>query len=334
MRICIFNNKYVKTAFAMGMMTIAVLVAGCTQQPVKELSHNAVQRTLPSRWYDHTYLEYFDAYGPVRTIVNSEQKLVFNRDGRLIRQLTQSSGGNLEIRYDYHDDGRLDRITSYHNGARYRLSEYHYDEDKKLQQVRYLDYRSEQQFHSRHKTQPVKSGWFAVDIPVEQVDLPLYKQFDDQGQLVWSSASDFNHGVGRHFNLSVGDSVISSRVINAYTMQMQGIGGYGYEYDGEGRLWKVTSYNDNNNEVYHTTRYFYNEQGLLKAEAKLLVGKSLFNDSLNPDQAQTQTVNYDYHSTDQYGNWSYRTVVVTSDSRRNEFEHKRQIEYFADNNKS
>lgn len=313
------------------VVVIGAIVASCTQQPIKELSHKAVQRTLPSHWYDSSYLEYFDAYGPVRTIVNSDQKLAFSRDGRLVSQLSQSSGGDFEIRYSYFDDGRLDRITSYRNGAQYRLSEYHYDDNKDLQQVRYLDYISEQQFNSEHKTQHLKSGWFAVDLPVEQVDLPLYKQFDDQGQLVWSSSSDFNNGVGRHFNLSVGDAVISSRVINAYTIQMHGIGGYGYEYDGQGRLWKVTSYNDNNHDVYHTTRYFYNEQGLLKAEAKLLLGKSLFNDSLNPDQAQTQTVNYDYHGTDQYGNWTYRTVIVTNDGKQNRFEQKRQIEYFVDN---
>ena len=310
------------------VMVIVVFAASCTQQSVKGLSHKAVERTQPSRWYDNSYLDYFDAYGPVRAIINSEQELVFNRDGRLLSQLSQNTGGDFDIRYAYYDDGRLDRITSYRNGAQYRLSEYQYDDNNELQQVYYLDYGSGQQFHSKHKTQALKSGWFVVDIPIEQVDLPLYKQFDDQGRLVWSSKSDFNNGVGRHFNLSVSDSVFSSRVINAYTLQMHGVGGYGYEYDGQGRLWKVTSYNENNLDVYHTTRYFYSEQGLLEAEAKLLLGKSLFNDSLNPDQPQTQTVNYDYHGTDQYGNWTYRTVIVTSDGRQNRFDQKRRIEYF------
>ncbi|WP_455212359.1 hypothetical protein [Kaarinaea lacus] len=324
-------RAYVKYILAAIVAMIAVFTAGCSQQPSKELSFKAVERTTPSRWYDNSYLEYFDAYGPVRTIINSEQKLVFRADGRLESQLSQNSGGDFEIRYNYHDDGRLDRITSYHNGAPYRLSEYQYDDNKDLQQVRYLDYDSGQQFHSKHKTQPLKSGWFAVDLPVEQVELPLYKQFDGQGRLVWSSKSEFNHGVGRHFNLSVGDSVISSRVINAYTLQMHGIGGYGYEYDSQGRLWKVTSYNDDNHDVYHTTRYFYNEQGLIKAEAKLLLGKSLFNDSLNPEQAQSQTVNYHYQSTDQYGNWTYRTVTVTNGGKQNRFEQMRRIEYYVNN---
>ena len=110
---------------------------------------------------------------------------------------------------------------------------------------------------------------------------------------------------------------------------MHGIGGYGYQYDELGRLWKINSYNDNDQNVYHTTSYSYNTQGLLKAELKVLVGKSLFNDSLNP-QAQTQTVSYQYHSTDHYGNWTYRTVIVNDGGRNTRTDQSRRIDDFAD----
>jgi hypothetical protein len=317
-----------RTKLAVSLVIIAVCAVSCTQQPSKGLSHKSVKRPPLSRWYDNSYLEYFDAYGPVRTIISREQKLVFSQNGRLMSLLTQNSDGDFEIRYTYHDDGRLDRITSFRNGGEYRLSEYHYDDDNELQQVRYLDYGSGQQFHSNHKTQPLKTGWFAIDIPVEQIDLPLYKQFNEQGQLIWSSNSDFNNGVGRHFNLSVGDSIFSSHVINEYTLQMQGIGGYGYDYDNQGRLWKVTSFNDNNHNVYHTTTYSYNDQGLIEAETRRMLGKSLFNDSLNPEQPQTQTVNYRYQGTDDFGNWTYRTVIVNSSAKQSRFDEQRRIEYF------
>jgi hypothetical protein len=199
----------VKIKYLAGTVALLGLIMSCAEQPSKQLSNKTVDRPLLSHWYDSTYLEYYDAYGPVRSIANPRQKLEFNQNGRLLRQLSQDGDGDFEVRYAYHDDGRLDRITSYRNGGEYRLSEYLYDENNELRQVRFLDYGSGQQFHSKHKTQRLKSGWFAVDIPVEQIDLPLYKQFDDGGQLVWSSKSGFNHGVGRHFNLPVGDSVFS-----------------------------------------------------------------------------------------------------------------------------
>lgn len=165
---------------AAGIVLTSILVA-CTHQPSKELSGKAVERSMPSHWYDNTYLEYFDAYGPVRAITSSEQKLLFSKNGRLLSQVKLDNAGDFEVRYTYLDDGRLDRITSYNNGGQYRLSEYGYDENNKLQEIRYLDYGSGQQFRSEHKTQPLASGWFTVDVPVEQIDLPLYKQFDAKG---------------------------------------------------------------------------------------------------------------------------------------------------------
>ncbi|MCG6970086.1 MAG: hypothetical protein LJE85_10000 [Gammaproteobacteria bacterium] len=305
----------------------------CSQQPAPRITSQPQPRPQPSHWYDSTYLEYYDAYGPVRMIKDSERKLVFNRNGRLLSQLTQDSGGDFEVRYHYHGDGRLDHITSYRNGAEYRLSDYEYNDNIELQTVRYLDYASGQQFHSRHKIQLLANGgWFSIDIPVERIELPLYKQFDAQGQLVWSSKSDFNHGVGRHFNLSVGDMVISSQVIHENTVQMAGVGGYGYKYDDQGRLGKVTSYSDNDNKAYHTTTYSYSTQGLLAGELKVYMGKSLFNDSLDSNRSPRQEVNYRYFKIDPYGNWTRREVTVRQDGKterfQQQFRQRRRLEYF------
>jgi len=314
-------------------VVVVLVLTACAQQPAKQLSGKAVERSLPSRWYDNTYLEYFDAYGAVRMIATGEQKLLFNEHGRLVSQATMDNLGDFEVRYTYHDDGRLNQINSFNSGGRYRLSEYIYDDNNALQEIRYEDFGSGQKFRSKHKTQPLASGWFSVDVPVEQIDLPLYKQFDEQQQLVWSSKSGFNHGPGRHFSLAVNDSVISAQILNAYTVQMHGIGGYGYEYDDQGRLWQIHSFNDNNHQVYHTTTYSYNEQGLLRAEEKVIVGESLFNDALT-DQEKIQSVSYQYHNTDQYGNWTRRTVIADNGREKTSYKQIRQIEYFVPGSES
>jgi hypothetical protein len=308
---------------------IAIIAfTSCSQQPAQQISSQHAEKAHPSHWYDSTYLEYYDASGPVRSITNDDQKHIFNASGRLLSQLSLNSGGDFEIRYSYHDDGRLDKVVSYRNGAKYRLSDYQYDDHKQLQTVRYLDYASGQQFHSKHQTQPLAKGWFTIDIPVEDVDLPLYKQYNEQGQLVWSSKSDFNHGIGRHFNLTVNDIVISARVDHANTLQMHGVGGYGYEYDNLGRLWKITSYNDNDQQVYHTTTYSYSQQGLLAGELKVYVSDSWFNDSLDNNRSHRQEVDYSYFEIDSHSNWTRRNVLVRQGGKTKRIQQQRRLEYF------
>lgn len=330
---------------------VAIAVGACAHVPPEGLSRKAVVRSAPSKWYDGSYVEYFDAYGPVRTIrllksdkVNVERTLLFNEHGRLVRQENQDNKGILQIRFAYLENGRLQQVKSFVNGSEYRLSQYLYTADdnytadnkytvnnKALQKIRYLDYASGRQKHTQHKIQPLDDdGWFAIEKPVEQIELASYKQFDREGRLVWSSQSGFNHGPGRLFYIAVNDAISNARVIEENTPHMRGTGGYGYEYDAQGRLSKVTSFNGNDNMTYHTTTYRYNEQGLLQRETQVFAGRSLFNESLN--RPMNRTVDYRYHNTDEYGNWTHRIVVIGEGSRQIRFDEKRYITYYATDN--
>jgi hypothetical protein len=314
-------------------LSLLIVVSGCVAPPKTPLLSNvAVKRTVPSHWYDPTHRDYYDVYGPVKklvllpvdadTVKTGRWELYFNHQGRLARQVTTRQGRGFEINYRYNNDGKLSRIDSFADGEAFRSTLFEYGARGVLQNKRFVDHRSQSQFNVKQKRQAVAGGWFQIAKPVEKIAMIDYRRFDIDKGLVWSSKGSLNNGAGHAYYIQTADKINAADVRNGNTPQMQGAGGYGYEYDGRGRLKKVSSFNANGGSLYHYTRYLYNAHGLLRQEIKSVVGESLFN------VARSQQVRYKYQVTDMHGNWTHRIVTVTNGDDSFEYEQQRAIDYY------
>lgn len=309
-------------------LTLSACVSQRHQQP-QQLSGISVSRPAISHWYDDSYADYYDVYGPVKSItyfsnqqVWSKWQVFFNYRGRVQEKVQIRQNKELRMQFYYRGDGQIKTIKSRLGGILYRTTQLSYNSRNELVQTEFVDHANGDSFRINHQTLPVKQGRFTAAIPVEQVDVVNYKHFDDSERLMWSSSAGFNNGVGRMFYIKILDAVFAAKIQRDQAGFARGVGGYGYRYDDNGRLEKATSYNANDFSVYHQTTYHYNDQGLLQSEEKIVTGDSLFNAS------EDELVRYEYRQSDDHGNWLLRRVDVQAPLPSKSFIEKRQIEYF------
>ena len=118
------------------------------------------------------------------------------------------------------------------------------------------------------------------------------------------------------------DAVTSSSVVNQNTDHMAGRGGYRYHYYDGGLLKMVESYNAHDNRLFHVTNYKYDDLQLLVEENRTVKGTSVFNEAI------PETVKYDYHAIDSYGNWLDRTLRYSSKHQQQSYKERRHITYY------
>jgi hypothetical protein len=337
-----FAPRYSGCFFGVAAIACASVITGCgvlsdhSGTPGKRLSNVFVQRATPSRWYDELHREYYDVHGPVSKLTlqpidlhagetsgdASGWELYFDEQGRIKRKVRTLVSPEFEVRYVYRENGTIQRIESRKDQRLYRTTVWHYDMDGKLAKQQFIDHESGEQFHVNIAHQEAaQGGSYVIYRPVENVDMVEYRQYGKQQRLLWSNRGVRVNGAGKAFYIQTRDDVTSGEARRVNTQQMTGVGGYRYQYDEHGRLKKVVSFNSNGNDVYHYTRYSYNQQGLLMQEKKSVVGESLFN------TAKEERARYEYIVTDTHGNWTHRSVTVSSDEGSFSYQERRTIQY-------
>ena len=153
------------------------------------------------------------------------------------------------------------------------------------------------------------------------MDIPQYRYFNLDNELVWSSKLIVDNGANNYL-LDPADRVSSATVENPFHSTMRPVGGYVYDHNKGGRLTSITSFNSNNNGKYHFTNFAYDNTGLLLSEKKEVVGKSLFNDSVNV------MVSYRYDQVDKSGNWLKRTAFIKQENKDRTIVQRRKISYY------
>ncbi|WP_455205611.1 hypothetical protein, partial [Kaarinaea lacus] len=239
---------------------LAFMLAACVMQPPQQLSGVTVARPATSHWYDDSYADYYDVYGPVKSLtylpnqqVWSKWQVFFNYRGRVQEKVQMRKNKELRIQFYYRGDGQIKTIRSRLGGVLYRTTQFSYNSQNELVQTEFVDHAKDESFRLKHQTLAVKNGRFAAAIPVERVDVVDYKHFDDSKRLLWSSSAGFNNGAGRQFYIYILDAVFSSKVNRNPEGFARGVGGYGYRYDDSGRLETAISYNANDFGIYHRT---------------------------------------------------------------------------------
>ena len=287
-------------------------------------------------WHDETYKSYYGLKGPVEQLVinpvftstgeraSDGWKLWFNEQGRLMRKqrLSVESEPEFETIYKYNKENHtLIRIVSHIDKKLWRSSDYVYKADK-LVRVEYRDNTNNLQFRVKRNRQDTNSGWFEVQMPVEQIEMPRYSEFGQAGELVWSNKGDINNGLSEMYFVRTVDGITSSSVVNENTERMTGRGGYRYHYFESGLLKSVESYNAHKNRLFHVTSYKYDDLWLLVGEERQVKDGSVFN------QVIPEKVDYDYIFVDSHGNWLERKLNYSTKHQRQSYDEKRSITYF------
>jgi len=322
------------------LLVLSILTA-CTQ-PRGTISSSSPSSRPPSnlqfdsrnmliKWYDPTYKSYYGVTGKVKDItifVNDDKEklkatewlIEFDTRGRLSKKTVLHDNPLLESFYFYTGE-KTHKIISKIDGKEWRTTEYVYNRNHELVNIRYIDNQSQQVFEQVVAKYGLKSGWFRVYQFVNSIDLPQYRFFNLDQELVWSSKLIVDNGANIYL-LDAADSVSSATVKDPFQLTMRPVGGYVYTHDMRGRLNSVTSFNSNNNSQYHTTNYIYDKMGLLQTEKKHVVGKSTFNDSVDVN------VSYRYDELDQAGNWLKRTAFIKYGNKDETIVQQRIISYY------
>ncbi len=317
------------------LMIVFSLFSACTQQRANTIPQSnlkADSRSMLLKWHDPTYQTYYGVRGKVKTVsilfnahnsenIKAKEWLIeFDARGRLSKKTVLDNNPQLESFYFYNGD-KTQNILSKVDGKEWRSTEYVYNQNEELVNIRYIDKESQQIFEQVIAKYELENGWFRVYQFVNGVDVPQYRYFTVNNELAWSSKLIVDNGANTYL-LDIADRVSSATVENPFKPTMRPVGGYVYGYDKDGRLTRITSFNSNDNSVYHVTNYNYDAMGLLQSEKKEVVGSSLFNDSVNVN------VNYRYDELDKAGNWLKRTAFIKHGNQDRTIVQRRKISYY------
>jgi len=317
------------------LMFVLSLLTACTQpRGITKSKNNLLSepRKMLIKWYDPTYKSYYGVKGRVKAITiyidddigekyKAKEWLVeFDTRGRLFKKTVMNDNPLLESFYYYTDD-KTRKIVSKIDGKEWRSTEYVYNQNHDLVNIRYIDNQSQQTFEQVVAKYTLKSGWFRIYQFINSMDVPQYRYFNLGHELIWSSKLVVDNGANIYL-LDAADSVSSATVKDPFQLSMRPVGGYVYAHDNDGRLTSITSFNSNNNSEYHTTHYNYDNMGLLQSENKQVVGKSTFNDSVDV------IVTYRYDELDNVGNWLKRTAFIKNGDKNDKIVQQRKISYY------
>jgi len=321
-------------------LALVVLMGSCSVPEKKPELPEKQKIALEPRasllmWHDVTHKSYYGLKGPVKLlvikpvvltsesdqVVSDEWEIGFNPRGRVTSKLKRSDGVTLKTLYSYSEQGDLTFVASYEGEKLWRTSGFVY-ENGELIRIDFSDKKSGEQQTVKVSRQAVTDGWIEIQKPITSPGLPMYSQFLNDNALIWSNRGDINNGLDELYYIRTVDSVTSSSVENTGTVYMQGRGGYRYVYQQDGLLKAVESYNAHANRLFHRTSYRYSDLALLVSEKREVTDTSPFS------QAIDESVDYHYSTVDKFGNWTRRTLTVTSKFQTQKFLESREISYF------
>jgi len=284
------------------------------------------------KWYDPTYKSYYGLRAKVKTVtilfadeigeqLGAEQWLIeFDTRGRVSKKTVLGNNSQLESIYYYKQDKTI-KIVSKVNGKLWRSTEYDYNQNSELSNIRYIDNQSQQTFEQIVAKHAIQSGWFRIYKFVDSMEVPQYHFFNFNNELVWSSKLIVDNDANNYL-LDSADRVSSATVENPFQTTMRPVGGYVYEHNDGGRLSSIISFNSNDNGKYYNTDYIYDNMGLLLSEKKEVVGKSVFNNAVNA------IVTYRYDEIDNSGNWLKRKAFIKQGNKDRTIVQRRKITYY------